>query len=85
MPEQREASAAAVSPRRWTAKAAVERSRRNLNAAIASINLVAREWGDVDNTFVTRADELARELEEFRDTMGKEVRERLDAGEEIGI
>lgn len=74
-----------MSPRRWTPKAAVERSRRNINAAIASVNLVGREWGDVDNTYVVQADELVNKLEEFRDVMGKEVRERLDAGEEIGI
>lgn len=71
--------------KRWTAPAAVARSRRKIDAAIALLNQVGVEWGDVDNTYVMRSEELVGELEEFRDTMAKEVQERLDAGEDIGI
>lgn len=71
--------------RRWTAKAAIDKSRRNIDGAIERLRQVAYEWGDIDQTFVDRADEFVRDLEQWRDDIATQIQERLDAGEEIGI
>lgn len=71
--------------KRWSPRLAVSRSRRNIDAACRSLAKVALEWGDVDQSYVDRADELIRELEAFGDQIRDEVEERLSCGEHIGL
>lgn len=74
-----------MTAQRWTPKRAVARSRKNLAGAIVRLNAVAREWGDIDQCFVEEAGELARALAEFADRIDNDIRERVKAGEQIGI
>lgn len=70
---------------RWTPKAAVARSRRQINAAIDNLRDVALEWEDVDQSYVSGAEDLIHQLDAFAERIDKEVQQRLAAGEHIGI
>jgi hypothetical protein len=70
---------------RWTPKHAVATTKRQVDAAVARLRVVALEWGDVDQTYVDNAEDFIRELEEFAERVEAEVAERLKAGEKIGI
>lgn len=70
---------------RWTAKAAVRRSKTRIAAAIARLRDVAADWGDVDNAIVMEVDEAVAKLEELSTSIDEGIAERLAAGEEIGL
>lgn len=71
--------------RAWTPKSAVTRSRRNIAAAIVKLRLVAVEWSDADGGIEREAEDLIRELAIFADSIAANIKDRLDAGEQIGI
>lgn len=71
--------------KRWTPKLAVSRSQRSIAGAIERLRAVAHEWGDVDQAIVDQAEDLIRELETFSREIARDVAERMEAGEEIGI
>lgn len=71
--------------RRWTPNAAVARSRRHIVAAIERLQKVAREWEDADNSIMDRAEGLIRDLDSFALEIQNDIRERIAAGEQIGI
>ena len=69
---------------RWTAKLALRRTKcriEDAKAALADISLI---WGDVDQGIVNGADERILELNEWMAEIEESIRERLDAGEEVG-
>lgn len=71
--------------KRWTPKLAVSRSTRRINAAIVKLQEVGYDWEDIDPSLVGAADDAVRELEMLRDQIVETVRERLAAGEHVGI
>ena len=74
-----------MSVRRWTAKSALARSVRNIDAAIERLRKVSVEWNDVDGYWENEAETAIGALEEFRDALRKEIEGRLAAGEQIGL
>jgi hypothetical protein len=79
------ADAKGAGMRRWTPKLAIARSRRNVAGAVDRLRAVALEWGDVDEGIVTDAEELIRHLEQFADDVEKNTKERIAAGEHVGL
>jgi hypothetical protein len=74
-----------MSGRRWTAKGALARSVRNIDAAIERIRKVSIEWSDVDGYWENEAETVIGQLEHFRDELRNEINERLAAGEHVGL
>lgn len=74
-----------MTTRRWTPKAAVSRSRRNIAKAIERLRLVSCEWSDVDGGIEREAEDFIRELERFADEIKEAIADRLKAGEHIGL
>lgn len=71
--------------RRWTPKAAVARSRKNIAGAVERIRAVALEWGDINEGFVTDADRFIKDLKEWAESIESETNERIAAGEHVGL
>jgi hypothetical protein len=70
---------------RWTPKLAVSRSRRNLAGAIERLRTVSLEWSEVDQSFVDAAENFVRDLEDFAERIESETKQRLEAGEHVGL
>ncbi len=71
--------------RPWTPKGAIARSRQRIAGAVEKLNLVALEWADIDQGFVDEAEALIGELEAFAENIEESVKERLAAGEHVGL
>ncbi len=71
--------------RGWTPKNAIARSRRNIAAAIVKLRLVSVEWSDADCAIEREAEDLIRELAIFADNIEASIKDRLAAGEQVGI
>jgi hypothetical protein len=69
-----------VTPRRWTAKAALARTRKNVAGAIERLRAVAHEWGDQDQYIVDLAEENVQRLETFLSDIEEGVSERMAEG-----
>ncbi len=74
-----------MTTRAWTPKNAIARSRRNIAAAIVKLRLVSVEWSDADGGIEREAEDLIRELAIFADNIEANIKDRLAAGEQIGI
>lgn len=70
---------------RWTPKNAVRRSQKHIASAIVNLRKVAYEWGDVDEALVLEAEEWIQQLGRWSEAIEEGVKERLAAGEHIGI
>jgi hypothetical protein len=70
--------------RRWTPKAALARSRKNLVGAIERLRAVAYEWGDIDQGIVGEADDQVRALESFLESIEEGIGERMAEDPEFG-
>jgi hypothetical protein len=69
---------------RWTVKLALRRTRCRIEDAKAALADICGIWGDFDQGFVNGADERIVELDDWMAEIAESVRERLDAGEEVG-
>lgn len=69
---------------RWTVKRAIRRTKCRIEDAKEALADICSIWGDVDQAFVNGADERIIELNDWMAEIEETVRERLDAGEEIG-
>jgi hypothetical protein len=66
--------------RRWTAKAALARTRKNITGAIERLRAVAHEWGDIDQCIVFEVDEHVRALETSLAEIEEGITERINEG-----
>jgi hypothetical protein len=71
--------------RRWTAKAALARTRKNIAGAIERLRAVALEFGDIDQYLVDQAEEEIRALESFLEATQEYLTERIAEDPEFGL
>lgn len=69
---------------RWSPQIALRRTACRIEDAKAAVADIAATWGDVDQGFVSDAEERFADLDRWLAEMRASVRERQEAGEEIG-
>lgn len=69
---------------RWTPQIALRRMSCRVEDAKAALADIAGIWSDVDQGIVSQADDLIRNLDELMTEARTMVRERQEAGEEVG-